>query len=74
MIYVGIDVAKDKHDCFITNSDGEVLFKAFTITNKMAGFNWTNKGLTTIMPLAAVMGITLLGAAYVLMTRTKKED
>ena len=22
MIYVGIDVAKDKHDCFITNSDG----------------------------------------------------
>jgi transposase len=25
MIYVGIDVAKDKHDCFITNSDGEVL-------------------------------------------------
>lgn len=31
MIYVGIDVAKDKHDCFITNSDGEVLFKAFTI-------------------------------------------
>ena len=33
MIYVGIDVAKDKHDCFITNSDGEVLFKAFTITN-----------------------------------------
>ncbi len=26
MIYVGIDVAKDKHDCFIINSDGEVLF------------------------------------------------
>ena len=32
MIYVGIDVAKDKHDCFITNSDGEVLFKSFTIS------------------------------------------
>ena len=31
MIYIGIDVAKDKHDCFITNSDSEVLFKAFTI-------------------------------------------
>ncbi len=29
MIYVGIDVAKDKHDCFITNSDGEVLFHTF---------------------------------------------
>lgn len=39
MIYVGIDVAKDKHDCFITNSDGEVLFKAFTISNNLEGFN-----------------------------------
>lgn len=38
MIYVGIDVAKDKHDCFITNSDGEVLRNAFTISNSMAGF------------------------------------
>ena len=28
MIYIGIDVAKDKHDCFITNSEGEVLFNA----------------------------------------------
>ena len=39
MIYVGIDVAKDKHDCFITNSDGEVLFKPFTITNNHEGFD-----------------------------------
>ena len=39
MIYVGIDVAKDKHDCFITNSDGEVLFKAFSISNNRDGFN-----------------------------------
>jgi transposase len=39
MIYVGIDVAKDKHDCFITNSDGEVLFKAFTIQNNLESFN-----------------------------------
>ena len=38
MIYVGIDVAKDKHDCFITNSDGEVLFKVFTIANNREGF------------------------------------
>ena len=38
MIYVGIDVAKDKHDCFITNSDGEVLFKSFTISNNRDGF------------------------------------
>lgn len=38
MIYVGIDVAKDKHDCFITNSDGKVLFKSFTIPNNREGF------------------------------------
>jgi transposase len=39
MIYVGIDVAKDKHDCFITNSYGEVLFNAFTISNNKEGFD-----------------------------------
>lgn len=39
MIYAGIDVSKDKHDCFITNSDGEVLFKAFTIQNNRDGFD-----------------------------------
>ena len=38
MIYVGIDVAKDKHDCFICNSEGEVLFDVFTIQNSMDGF------------------------------------
>lgn len=39
MIYVGIDVSKDKHDCLIINSDGELLFKAFTIPNNRTGFN-----------------------------------
>ena len=39
MIYVGIDAAKDKHDCFITNSDGEVLFPVFTIQNNRDGFD-----------------------------------
>lgn len=38
MILVGVDVAKDKHDCYISNSDGEVLFEAFTIPNNMDGF------------------------------------
>ena len=37
MIYVGIDVAKDKHDCFITNSDGEVLFNSFTFQTTVKG-------------------------------------
>ncbi len=39
MIYVGIDVAKDKHDCIIKNSVGEVVCKTFTIKNNLDGFN-----------------------------------
>ena len=38
MIYVGIDIAKDKHDCFIISSEGEVLFDVFTIQNNIDGF------------------------------------
>mgnify|MGYP002440807688 CR=1 FL=1 len=39
MVSVGIDVSKDKHDCFIVNSEGEVLADVFTISNTMDGFN-----------------------------------
>ncbi len=38
MICVGIDVAKDKHDCFIISSMGEVLANVFTIPNTAEGF------------------------------------
>ena len=38
MVYVGIDVAKDKHDCFILSSEGEVLADVFTIANNREGF------------------------------------
>lgn len=49
MIYVGIDVAKDKHDCFITNSDEKVLFKAFTIPNTLDGFNTLYQKIESVM-------------------------
>ena len=39
MIYVGIDIAKDKHDCFAMNSDGEILLENFTFQNNSDGFN-----------------------------------
>ena len=39
MICVGIDVAKNKHDCFILNSEGTVLADVFTIPNNLEGFN-----------------------------------
>jgi transposase len=51
MIYVGIDVAKDKHDCHVVDSDGVVLCDNFTFANSRQGFNafldltknWTNE-------------------------------
>lgn len=39
MIYVGIDVAKDKHDCHIISSNGEILCDNFQFQNSLDGFN-----------------------------------
>ena len=38
VVSVGIDVSKDKHDCFIVSSEGDVLADVFTIPNTMDGF------------------------------------
>ena len=38
MVCVGIDVAKDKHDCFILSSESGVLANVFTIANNRDGF------------------------------------
>ena len=48
MIVVGIDVAKDKHDCFIMNSEGEVLFNAFVIQNNRNGFDSLYENFTKV--------------------------
>lgn len=45
MVYVGIDVAKDKHDCFIKKTNGEYI-EVFTISNNLEGFR---KLYTTIL-------------------------
>ena len=39
MIYVGIDVAKDKHDCCILGSEADKLYPVFTIPNNKTGFD-----------------------------------
>jgi len=49
MIYVGIDVAKDKHDCIIKNSVGEVVFRTFTIKNNLDGFNDLYQKIESVM-------------------------
>ena len=38
MVFVGIDVAKDKHDLYAVDSDGVVLCNNFTFANSAAGF------------------------------------
>lgn len=48
MILVDIDVAKDKHDCFIMNLDGEMLAKSFTFANTKEGFNFFYERLCSV--------------------------
>ena len=50
MVYVGIDVAKDKHACYIVNSDGEVLAEVFTISNDQDGFSLLFQKLQSVAP------------------------
>ena len=39
MIYVGIDVAKGKHDCCILDDEGRKMYPIFTISNDKVGFD-----------------------------------
>lgn len=39
MYYVGIDVAKDKHDCCIVGECGNIVVNTFRIKNSLEGFN-----------------------------------
>ena len=50
MTFVGIDVAKDKHDCYIANSNGEILADVFTIPNDQIGFNLLFQTLQSVAP------------------------
>lgn len=50
MICVGIDVSKDKHDCFIMDSEGTVLADVFTVTNDQMGFDRLYHVLCSVAP------------------------
>ena len=49
MIYVGIDVAKEKHDCCILGPGGEVLRDSFTFANNRGGFNDLLAAIRTLL-------------------------
>ena len=59
MIYVGIDVSKDKHDCAIVSSDGEVLTDVFTIQNNLDGFKLLFQRIKSVAPDLAKVKVGL---------------
>jgi len=61
MIYIGIDVAKDKHDCFIVNSDGEVIKDVFTIPNTLDGFNTLLEAIPNVSKDKIKVGLEATG-------------
>jgi len=58
MLYVGIDAAKDKHDCHIFDSEGEVLCDNSTFANSKEGFQ---KLLELIKKFGKARGKTKVG-------------
>ena len=38
MIYIGIDISKYKHDCFICSNTGEVIIENLSFENNKKGF------------------------------------
>ena len=50
MIYVSIDVSKDKHDCYIVNSNEEILADVFSIQNNLDGFKLLFQKIKSVAP------------------------
>ena len=59
MIYVGIDVSKDKHDYTIVSSEGEVLADVFTIQNNLDGFKLLFQRINSVAPDLAEVKVGL---------------
>lgn len=60
MLYVGIDVAKRKHDCFIMDEHGETLEDVFTIQNSREGFEELRNRIESHVPCPSP-GNTIVG-------------
>jgi len=50
MIYIGIDVAKEKHDCCIVDSDGVILNDSLRISNSREGFELLYSTILSTLP------------------------
>lgn len=61
MYYVGIDVAKDKNDCIIINSEGNIVHDVFTFENNKMGFNTFYRSVASLLPLEVRIGLEATG-------------
>ena len=61
MILVGIDIAKDKHECFIRTLEGSVLQKPFSITNNIEGFEELYSKITSCNDSEIKVGLEATG-------------
>jgi transposase len=50
MIFVGIDVAKEKHDCCIIDSDGVIINDSLRISNSSEGFEKLYSSILSVLP------------------------
>jgi hypothetical protein len=50
MIYIGIDVAKEKHDCCIIDSDGVIINDSLRISNTRDGFELLYDSILSVLP------------------------
>jgi len=50
MLFVGIDVAKSKHDCYIVDSDGVILSDSLRIANSMEGYELLYSTILSYLP------------------------
>ncbi len=53
MIYVGIDVASNKHDCYLMNDVGETYSPAFTISNDKEGYKKLHNAIANFVKLTS---------------------
>jgi len=61
MYYVGIDVAKDKNDCIIIDSEGNIVHDIFTFENNKLGFNTFYNSVASLLPLEIRIGLEATG-------------
>ena len=59
MLYVGIDIAKNKHDLACISDTGQVLIKQFRFTNSYHGFSELKDNLNQCSPMTTDMLIAL---------------